>query len=132
MSAISTGCILCYSEGDTNFCAHCEASYCDSCWEKQPLHRKDSSHHKTDATRWYRVREILEPPVNEHDLIELHTQDVATKWFGVEKNEATGESDFNETNRYASLLASNAKQVNTRRYPLLVSFIGDTSKYKTT
>lgn len=116
------------SSEHTSFCAHCETSYCDKCWLKQPLHRRDLSHRKIDAKRWYRIREILEPPFKDRDLEELHSQDEATKWFGVEKNEETDETDFDETDRFTSLLASSRKQTGTKRYPQLVSFIGDTSK----
>lgn len=131
MSADPTACIICeVPSQETSFCAHCETSYCDGCWTKQPLHRGKSSHRRIDATRWYRIREILEPPVKEQDLEELHNQDEATKWFGVEKNEQSGETDFDETDRFVSLLASSLRQAGTRRYPQLVSFIGDTSKYE--
>ena len=84
-------CIICEdSTLPTSFCAHCEESYCEKCWKRQPLHRGNSAHHQIDATRWHRIKEILEPSVNEHDLEELHSRDEATKWFGVDKDEHTG------------------------------------------
>jgi hypothetical protein len=109
----------------SSYCANCEVSFCDDCWDKQPAH-KSKKHTKADGDRWEKLREILDPPTDLHRLAALHGQDQDTKWFGVKKDRKGG-SKFEDTGRYANLMTESGQFSTTARYPQLVAFIGDTS-----
>ena len=97
----------------TFYCVHCDCSFCDACWDKQP------------ALVVERYRDILEPSVNAQVQNALHKDDENTTWFGIGRNEAD-EPIFEDHGRFATLMAQSLSNSPKTRYPQLVSFIGQT------
>jgi len=70
------------------WCVDCSTRICDGCWPAIPGHRGGTTtrdgqpHEKTDSRLHHRLREILNPPVNEDELEQLHAADLETTWFG--------------------------------------------------
>lgn len=125
-----------------HFCASCDSFYCDTCWGYQGPHRKGKvgidglPHEKTDVDIVNSLKAILEPPSAVDAVRKLHRQDAASKWFGVTRSEhphpVTGNYavEFKDYGRYATLMADSRPSSGVARYPHLVSFIGQTSQFK--
>lgn len=124
-----------------SFCASCDSFYCSACWILQGPHRPGKvgldgfPHEKTDQEVVRNLKAILEPPSSPETLRKLHQRDAATTWFGVVRSESqhpvSGKplAEFKDFGRYATLMAESAPPNGAARYPQLVSFIGQTSKY---
>ena len=115
----------------TFYCVHCDCSFCDACWDKQPAHRPNKrgtdgqAHERIDRLVVERYRDILEPSVNAQVQNALHKDDENTTWFGIGRNEAD-EPIFEDYGRFATLMAQSLSNPLKTRYPQLVSFIGQT------
>lgn len=112
------------------FCISCDSTYCDQCWSKQNPHKGSkfrqhgSPHERTKREVYERLRPIFEPPEDEHELQKLHQDDNATLWFGVDREDER--PILSDTDRYAVLMARTRQITQKLRYPLLVSFVGET------
>jgi len=118
--------------------------------------RDGQPHEKTDSRRHDRLRDILNPPVDEDELERLHAADLQTTWFGKPAASRAFRKPQNSTrltaycptcigiseNRshdpclldggiYNSLIAQCPFQ-DGPKYPQLVSFIGQTNAGKST
>jgi hypothetical protein len=119
----------------TFYCIDCLSHYCDICWPEQGPHKPGKispttkrPHEKTNRDVWGKVQAILEPPQGEDLIRALHRQDENTKWFGVTRHPRYG-TQFEDTGRYAELMAESRPTSGASRIPQLVSFIGDTSTF---
>lgn len=117
-------------------CVSCDCTYCDLCWETQGPHRQGKlgqyglPHEKTDKAVFERLRDIFQPPEEKSELQKLHQDDEETLWFGVEILKDDKEKcTFIDNGRYTSLMAMTKQPTATERYPLLVSFVGQTGKF---
>lgn len=114
-------------------CVICDCTYCDLCWDKQGPHRQGKlghdglPHEKTSEDLHLRLKSIFEPPEKHSELLKLHLEDEDTLWFGVDKD-ANGKCHFTETGRYSTLMTMTKQPTATERYPLLVSFVGQTGE----
>ena len=116
-------------------CADCGCTYCDSCWDNQPPHRKgrvDKNgrlHEKDNKEFSDRIRLCFDSPTSHEEKRRAHLDDEETRWFGVDtlqNNKDTDQSIFSDSGRY-SILMTRTKQVSDgERYPRLVSFVGQT------
>ena len=125
---------LCPGEAlPTFYCAQCDCSFCDTCWDKQPAHKPKKratdgqAHEKIDRLVVERYKNILAPTSDRKEQEDLHRDDADTTWFGVSRNEAD-EPVFNDYEQYARLMADSLSEAHKIRYPQLVSFIGQTGK----
>ena len=115
----------------TFYCVHCDCSFCDTCWDKQPAHKPNKrgsdgqAHEKIDRLVVERYRNILEPSVSVQEQDALHKDDEDTVWFGIGRNGAD-EPIFEDYGRFAMLMAQSLSNAIRARYPQLVSFIGQT------
>ena len=115
----------------TFYCAQCDCSYCDTCWDKRPAHKKKKRgthghpHEKIDRLMVERYRNILEPSSNVQEQEGLHKDDEDTTWFGIGRDQAD-DPVFEDYGQYASLMAESLSEAHKVRYPQLVSFIGQT------
>ncbi|KAF7502349.1 hypothetical protein GJ744_006003 [Endocarpon pusillum] len=129
----------CPAQADTPrwLCASCDCTYCDLCWELQAPHRQGKlgqnglPHEKTSKDVFVRLQSIFEPPEKKSELLRLHLEDEETLWFGVEKDD-NGKFIFTDNGRYTSLMTMTKQPTATERYPLLVSFVGQTGAGKST
>jgi hypothetical protein len=114
-------------------CVSCDCTYCDLCWENQAPHKQGKlgqnglPHEKTSKDVFERLRSIFEPPEKKSELLKLHLEDEETLWFGIEKDE-NNKYIFNDNGRYTTLMTMTKQPTATERYPLLVSFVGQTGK----
>ena len=112
----------------TYYCAQCDCSFCDTCWDKQPAHKPKKrgadgrAHEKIDRLVVERYRNILEPISDSQEQ-----DDEDTTWFGVGRNEAD-EPVFEDYGQYATLMAESHSEAHKIRFPQLVSFIGQTGR----
>lgn len=115
-------------------CISCGCTYCDTCWEKQGPHKHGKvgldglPHEKTNHTTYDRLRAIFEPPEDNETLKRLHIEDEDTTWFGIDKNDSGG-YHFQDTGRFSALMSKFKQPGPGERYPLLVSFVGQTGKF---
>lgn len=133
-----------------SYCNVCMLLFCDACWVKQLVHRRNRStagsipHEKTEHIIARKVQEVLTPDLTDADREKLHTADIDTTWFGVarEENELPL---FRDYGRYANLIAENkdmrleasttssaTSDHSETLYPSLVSFVGQTGAGKST
>lgn len=116
----------------TFYCFHCDCSFCELCWARQPAHKPNKrgsdgrAHEKIDRLLVEKYRNILEPDLSFKDQDALHKDDENTTWFGISRDEAD-EPIFEDYGRYATLMAESLSN-RIMRYPRLVSFIGRTGK----
>lgn len=117
----------------TFYCVPCNCSFCETCWDKQPAHKRKWSrpvgqtHEKIDRLLVERYRDILEPVLTIQEQDALHKDDENATWFGISRNEAD-EPIFEDYGRYAALMTESLLNPPLKRYPRLVSFIGQTGK----
>lgn len=132
-------CIVC-GKTDSNqlwHCGGCEAEYCEDCWGSQVPHkRKMASHEKMNAVIAKRIRNVMRPPSGEREAERLHTDDLATAWFGVHRLDDTGPI-FQLYGRFGELVSNEESSVTQERErnprtPGIVSFVGDTGAGKST
>ena len=115
----------------TFYCAQCDCSFCDTCWDKQPAHKPKKratdghAHEKIDRLVVERYRNILEPSSNTQGQESLHKDDEDTTWFGIGRDQAD-DPVFADYGRYATLMAESLSEAHKLRYPQLVSFVGQT------
>jgi len=70
------------------FCGVCNFTYCDQCWNGQPVHRKNrgrpgaTPHEKTGLEVAEKVGKVLTPLADDGQREELHRRDELTAWFG--------------------------------------------------
>ena len=124
-------CELCKQDVQTWHCPSCSSDYCDRCWTTQVAHRHEKTsapnhgHEKTNWNLLETMKAILEPSNDENVLKTLHANDQNTKWFGVVRD-GDGKSQFDNTGRFADVMADSRPLSGSIRYPKLVAFIGDT------
>ena len=117
----------------TFYCAQCDCSFCDTCWDKQPAHKPKKrgsdgrAHERIDRLVVERYRNILEPTSDSQEQEYLHKDDEDTTWFGVGRNEAD-EPVFEDYGQYATLMAESLSETHKIRFPQLVSFVGQTGR----
>lgn len=115
-------------------CLSCGCTYCDTCWEKQGPHKQGKvgldglPHEKTNQGIYDRLKAIFEPPEDNEVLKRLHIEDEDTMWFGIDK-EDSGRYLFQDNGRFAALMSKFKQPGPGERYPLLVSFVGQTGKF---
>ena len=115
----------------TFYCVHCDCSFCDTCWDKQPAHKPNKrgtdgqAHEKIDRLVVERYRNILEPSASIEEQHALHKDDEETTWFGIGRSGAD-EPIFEDYGRFATIMAQSLSNTPRTRYPQLVSFIGQT------
>ena len=115
----------------TFYCVHCDCSFCDACWDKQPAHKPNKrgtdgqAHERIDRLVVQRYRNILEPRTSVEEQDALHKDDEESTWFGIGRN-GDEEPIFEDYGRFATLMAESLPNAPTTRYPQLVSFIGQT------
>lgn len=124
---------LCHDKDQLTFyCADCDCSFCDTCWDKQPAHKpkkrglNSHAHRKIDRLVDERYRIIFEPPstsTDEQDALYKDEEDAT--WFGIGHNRA-GDPVFEDYGRYTTLMAESLSPTSIVRYPHLVLFIGQT------
>lgn len=111
-------------------CINCSSLYCDLCWDTQGPHKRGKvgedgrPHERTEKEVYARLRPIFHPPENESALQKLHQDDEEALWFGVETEE--NKCVLTDSGRYAALMAATKQPTGSDRYPLLISFIGQT------
>ena len=130
-----------------SFCNVCKLVFCDSCWIRQPTHRRATGpipHEKTEHRVYKTVKKALDPEWTEKERIELHKADIDTTWFGVARDDEEIPL-FRDYGRVAALLKE-TKDIRTEcmatlsassdhsetMYPSLVSFVGETGAGKST
>ena len=118
----------------TFYCADCDCSFCDTCWDKQPAHKPRKrgldrhAHKKIDRLVDERYRNIFEPPSSSIDAQEaVYKDEEDATWFGIGRNRA-GDPVFEDYGRYTTLIADSLLPRPKVRYPHLVSFIGQTGQ----
>ena len=117
----------------TFYCAQCDCSFCDICWDKQPAHRPrkrgtdGQAHEKIDRLVVERYRNIFESTSDSQEQENMHKDDEDTTWFGIGRNKAD-EPVFEDYEQYATLMEDSLSEAHKIRYPQLVSFIGQTGK----
>jgi hypothetical protein len=72
------------------------------------------------------LKACLAAPATEAEEKEAHLEDEDTTWFGVTKDPDKGSYEFQDRGRYASIMARSMGMSNEKRFPKIVSFIGDT------
>lgn len=134
-STQSQGCHECRSTSKRTFsCIQCNnLAFCDDCWSGWILHWPGAvgydgrPHEKSDANVVRILRQILEPTRSESDVDNEHQADEDTTWFGVGRD-ASNQPVLQDYGRFATLLSEGQTQEASERYPLLISFIGQTGK----
>ncbi|KAK6220922.1 hypothetical protein LQW54_001842 [Pestalotiopsis sp. IQ-011] len=131
-------CNLCPKENDLKFCEGCNSYWCDSCWPKPKMHRRQNNpgahetpHEKSDPLIVKRVNEWMAAPEDEQDERAQHENDEDTIWLGWDKD-SIGDPILAEYRRYASIMMETAQNAPMTRYPGLVSFVGPSGAGKST
>lgn len=89
-------------------------------------------HEKLDPSIAAKIRTCLRQTSDEEVRIRLHEDDGNTNWFGVSIDPYDDTPVFEDTGRFAYLLAETSSATPTSRFPGLVSFIGQTGAGKST
>ncbi|KAF2465829.1 FabD/lysophospholipase-like protein [Lindgomyces ingoldianus] len=116
------------------YCVDCSCRFCESCWRFQPPHRKGKyardgkPHEQIDYHIAKRLESILNPSNDREEVRKLHETDEKSTWFGWAKddNQCPVLEDFGA---YVSLMAESTRDSVLPKYPQIVSFVGETSKY---
>lgn len=114
-------------------CILCTTTMCPTCWDKLPAHKHNKlglggiPHEKTDHEVAQTINDTLDRKRSEIEDIELHTMDENSAWFGVLKD-GIGDLIFQDSGRYASVMAECSSSRRGTRFPSLVSFVGQTGK----
>ncbi|KAJ8114147.1 hypothetical protein OPT61_g3904 [Boeremia exigua] len=118
-------------------CSYCDTNFCDDCWVKQGPHKAGKTgpdglpHEKANPAIVKRLQEILTPPQEHSQQQMLHTEDEDTTWFGMVRNSQNSPA-FQNYGRYSAIMADSNSGEFKSRYPMLVSFIGQTGAGKST
>ena len=130
-------CEICKNLVETlSYCNVCLENFCDSCWNAERKHkpgyanRDGTPHEKTNHVAAKKIHDCLKPGDVE-DSKQQHEEDVHTTWFGLVMEQAD-ELLFEDFGRYSSILAEGVTTLQSRRYPGLVSFVGETGAGKST
>lgn len=129
-------CEVCQRKVITYFCINCDSTFCDECWDKERPHTQGKlgpdglPHEKADPIIVNRLKETFTPTDDPQTQEEMHLRDEDTTWFGIARD-STNVPVFQDFGRYATLLTNSATG-ESLRYPLLVSFIGQTGAGKST
>lgn len=133
----SQSCHTCQSEAKRTFlCVQCNNwAFCDDCWAKRDVHEAGvvgwdgRPHEKSDPDVLRIFREILDPIRSEADVDTEHQADEETVWFGVDRDAPHGPV-FQDYDRFATLVSEGQTLELKRKYPALVSFIGQTGQHR--
>lgn len=118
-------------------CSYCDMDFCETCWVRQGPHKPGRTgpdglpHEKADPDIVKRLRSILSPPSDHIEQQSLHVEDEDTTWFGVARD-SSGHPIFQDSGRYAAIMAGSNTGEHQLRFPELVSFIGQTGAGKST
>jgi hypothetical protein len=128
LSAFSSDCFFCYP---------CGYIFCLKCWKQSPPHKRQRvqggiPHEKADPRLSKIIEQTLEADMDEQTQTRLHFQDESTTWFGINSDEDDEDLVFQDYGRFADLIAEMASRKRQRRYPGLVSFVGQTGAGKST
>lgn len=132
-STSSITCMIDESNDDVWFCEGCNDYVCENCWNKIRAHRQnalgagDTPHERVTREIKENLEVSLAAPTNEGDSIKQHQEDVDTTWFGLDRDEG-GDPILSEYRRYAAVMMDCMQDASDRRYPRLVSFIGETGE----
>jgi hypothetical protein len=126
-------CALCERKHDSKnpiwTCSACALDQCEECWNSNPLHRRKLKgvggipHDKLDPRMVANLKTCTEPPENPTTA---HWEDRDTAWFGVWTDSNDAQYHLQDLGRYASLMVKSAFHSTEKRYPKIVSFIGET------
>ena len=114
------------------FCSACNYNQCCECWESKIAHKKNKPgpgglpHDKVNPRVVEDLKACLAAPATDAEEKEAHLEDEDTTWFGVTKDPDKGSYEFQDRGRYASIMARSMGMSNEKRFPKIVSFIGDT------
>jgi ribosome biogenesis GTPase A len=122
-------------EGELKYCHPCEAVYCDSCYEAQRIHSKQTERHRTHERTDLEVARFVLRLFNTYvprieDRQQQHEDAYPSKWFGVHLETPTKPS-LHVFGALATLLKE-SQLPPFQHYPSLVSFVGDTGAGKST
>lgn len=128
-------CRTCRLETKRTFvCVQCNNwAFCDDCWAKRDVHEAGAvgwdgrPHEKSDPNVLRIFRQILDPIRSEADVDTEHQADEETVWFGVDRDAPHGPV-FQDYDRFATLVSEGQTLELKRKYPALVSFIGQTGQ----
>jgi hypothetical protein len=114
---------------DRYHCDICQFNYCQRCWDKVLLHRREPSkgqvrHEKTDLELARKIEASIRPDRSATEDFELHMDDRAALWFGFSRTDAGPR--FIDNERYEVLLSDYSPAQRAELHPSLVSFIGQT------
>lgn len=114
---------------DRYHCDICLYNYCQNCWEKVLLHRREPSrgqvrHEKTDLELARKIEASIRPDRSSKEDSDLHMDDRAALWFGFSRTDAGPR--FIDNERYEVLLSDYSPAQRAELHPSLVSFIGQT------
>lgn len=126
-------CRTCRSHEKRTFvCVQCNNwAFCDECWTKRDVHEVGAvgwdgrPHEKSDPNVLRIFRQILDPCRNEADVETEHQADEETIWFGVDRDAPNGPV-LQDYDRFATLVSEGQTLELGKKYPHLVSFIGQT------
>jgi hypothetical protein len=114
------------------FCSACNYNQCLECWDRKIAHKKNKPgpgglpHDKVNPDVVEVLKACLAAPTTETEEENAHLEDEDATWFGVAKDPDKGSYEFQDRGRYASIMAKSGGMVEQRRFPKIVSFIGDT------
>ena len=143
-------CDQCEERGDLrDYCNVCDSTFCQDCWKKQISHKKKTlgpgsvPHERTDEQAAKKIKDALDAKPNDSEQEALHKSDEDTTWFGItwDPSEDAEYPFFRDYGRYATIMdgaLARSSEYNAqwhvhvgphdRRYPSLVSFVGQTGK----
>ncbi|RSL93075.1 hypothetical protein CDV31_014873 [Fusarium ambrosium] len=117
------------------FCNQCQATYCQSHWGEQHLHRRatpkgQQPHEPIDRELEFRIRNCIQPVWSKKELRDKHIEDQDATWFAVEDDLSTGTPNsakkFLRLERFERLMFEGTPGRTNAVFPSLVSFIGET------
>ncbi|KAI9769094.1 MAG: hypothetical protein M1840_004445 [Geoglossum simile] len=122
-------CKICGMRG--SLCSQCDEIFCDTCWGGYDPHKgyTSANHEKTDIRVNDVVRRSLKVFMTSQEQMELHQQDENTTWFGV-VGEGMEQLVLHDYGRFGDLIAEFREGRHRKRYPRLVSFVGETGAGK--
>lgn len=143
-------CDQCEERGDLrDYCNVCDSIFCQDCWKKQISHKKKTlgpgsvPHERTIEQAAKKIKDALDAKPNDSEQEALHKSDEDTTWFGItwDPSEDAEYPFFRDYGRYATVMDGALARSSVynaqshldlgpadRRYPSLVSFVGQTGK----
>lgn len=135
-------CVICNIDSSTSgpelqywICVSCSGdTFCDVCWERERIHKPGKvgqdglPHEKTSREIHARLKAVFEQTEERSKLLQLHIDDEETLWFAIEKDDADNKCRFTDRGRFTNLMMMTKQPSPGTRYPLLVSFVGQTGQ----